>query len=544
MDSTKLFTSDATFWLQSRLPSSSLSWLSALTIYDVLKIAGTLILARTILVSIYRLYFHPLAHVPGPTLAAISPFYELYYDVFLGGEMTNHCMKVLHPKYGPLVRTSPSKVRSNDPESYHVIHAMGYKTERDPNFAKVWNLHRSIFGMTDAKLHKSRKGLFGGLFGRQSLAGFEGAVQGKCKVLVDEIKRRCDSAVKKEQTWEWVNVRNATCALTMDVMMEFLADGIGSYNLLESPNFYGDIIESIDLTTQLPHLFRLVTPIAMFLHHYCPKSLKYTLAPYLIQYENLENRVREGVDKYKEAMESGKAKPTQYLVAHRELLPKFDINAEDYSIEAMVMFAAGVNTTAYTIQYTLYLLAKDKVIQQQVYEELRRLFPEKVSGQDTTDSFDFRRLESSKLLFGVIQEGIRLGDPLPGVLPRVTTSHGLNVNNTYLPPNTVIDTTCTQMHQHPAIFPDPKKFDPTRYSGSPERERLSKYIVSFGGGSYTCVGKNLAMMELFVTISRLVWEFELEVGEGLKGGWEAKDRWVAAKVGGDAVLGFRKRVHA
>jgi len=100
------------------------------------------------------------------------------------------------------------------------------------------------------------------------------------------------------------------------------------------------------------------------------------------------------------------------------------------------------------------------------------------------------------------------------------------------------------MHQHPSIFPNPDKFDPTRYYNNPTRPNLAKYVVNFGGGSYTCVGKNLAMMEVYVVVAWVVWNFELELGEGVREGWRTEDRWTASKLDGDPVLGFRERLHA
>jgi hypothetical protein len=48
---------------------------------------------------VYRLYFHPLRHIPGPLLARSTAWYEFYQDVILGGHYVKEYPK-LHAKYG------------------------------------------------------------------------------------------------------------------------------------------------------------------------------------------------------------------------------------------------------------------------------------------------------------------------------------------------------------------------------------------------------------------------------------------------------------
>jgi hypothetical protein len=55
---------------------------------------------------VYRLYFHPLAHVPGPPLARVTYLFEWYYDILLGGRF-RYQLKKLHEKYGLPLKTLP-----------------------------------------------------------------------------------------------------------------------------------------------------------------------------------------------------------------------------------------------------------------------------------------------------------------------------------------------------------------------------------------------------------------------------------------------------
>lgn len=65
-------------------------WLPAAAVLLVLYIVGG---------AVYRLFFHPLAKFPGPRLAAVTVWYEAYYDVVGKGQYIFK-LKELHDKYG------------------------------------------------------------------------------------------------------------------------------------------------------------------------------------------------------------------------------------------------------------------------------------------------------------------------------------------------------------------------------------------------------------------------------------------------------------
>jgi len=80
--------------LSSRLLVAFLIWVAYLTV-----------------ITIYRLYFSPIAKFPGPKLAALTKWYEFYYDVVLQGQFTFQIQK-MHREYGTEV-TSPGLILTN-----------------------------------------------------------------------------------------------------------------------------------------------------------------------------------------------------------------------------------------------------------------------------------------------------------------------------------------------------------------------------------------------------------------------------------------------
>lgn len=63
--------------------------------------------------ALWRLFLHPLAGFPGPKLAALTRWYEAYYDVVKDGQYTFK-IRELHQRYGTC--SVPLKTRDQVPK--------------------------------------------------------------------------------------------------------------------------------------------------------------------------------------------------------------------------------------------------------------------------------------------------------------------------------------------------------------------------------------------------------------------------------------------
>lgn len=83
--------------MASSLPST------ATVVYGV-AVIGVL---RFLWIGIYRLWFHPLARFPGPKLAALTTWYESYYDFVRYKGRYLFKLQSLHAEYGMLYAANP-----------------------------------------------------------------------------------------------------------------------------------------------------------------------------------------------------------------------------------------------------------------------------------------------------------------------------------------------------------------------------------------------------------------------------------------------------
>ena len=68
---------------------------------------------KELCIVVYRLFFHPLARIPGPVLGSATQWYEFYYDILKwpGGQYWYEVDK-MHERYGkvPLISQSHMKI--------------------------------------------------------------------------------------------------------------------------------------------------------------------------------------------------------------------------------------------------------------------------------------------------------------------------------------------------------------------------------------------------------------------------------------------------
>ena len=197
--------------------------------------------------TLYRLYLSPISKFPGPTLAALTLWYEFYYDVILEGRY-QYKIKELHEHYGPIVRISPFELHIDDPEFYDSIYvgASVRKTDKYQRIAHSFASGASSFGTVPHDLHRTRRAALSTHFSTKAVAELIP------KVIEPQIRKFCKRLVDMGATGAVVNMVSAYEALTLDIIMEYAF--AESLNHLSAVEFNADWNSVIRNASSVMHL--------------------------------------------------------------------------------------------------------------------------------------------------------------------------------------------------------------------------------------------------------------------------------------------------
>jgi cytochrome P450 len=173
--------------------------------------------------------------------------------------------------------------------------------------------------------------------------------------------------------------------------------------------------------------------------------------------------------------------------------------------EAVTIFLAGHETTANALAWTWYLLSQNPEVEARLHAEVDTL--EGDLGFD-----DLPRLRYTEM---VLSESMRLYPPAWIIGRRSLTDY--EVGGFTVPQGSIVVASQWVTHRDPRFFPDPERFDPSRWHAEAKESRPRFSYFPFGGGPRVCIGEGFAWMEgvlLLATLARR-WRLRLQPGQDI-----------------------------
>ncbi|KZT71867.1 cytochrome P450 [Daedalea quercina L-15889] len=491
--------------------------------------------------AILLLHFVPLIadpyrinSYPGPFLAKIS-------DAWLGWVAAQgHRSEVvheMHKKYGKFVRIAPNHVSIADPDALQIVYAHGNGTLKSNFYDAFVSIQRGLFNTRSRPEHARKRKIVSHIFSQKSVLEFEPYTRMHVRKFINQWDRLCSLAVKggvgeEGEGWRgrdgrlWLNSLPWYNYLAFDIigdlafgapfgMLEACADAapvavsqekaMASYGDTDSPEItYFPAVQILNDRGEYSASLGVLPP------HWRP----------LVKLLPWYRKGNEAVKRLAGIAIAAVAKRLTIPTDRTDLLGKLQegkddggnpMGREELTAEALTELIAGSDTTSNSSCAITYHLAANPLVQQKLQHEL-----DVALGSDDDPVSTYEQVKRLPYLEAVINEGLRIHSTSGIGLPRLVPEGGLTVCGKYFSEGTVLSVPSYTIHRDKEAWgDDADAFRPERWSEREEKV-YQRAFNPFSFGPRSCVGRNLASMELLIIISSILRRYQFVLEEPKK----------------------------
>ncbi|KAH0830997.1 hypothetical protein AYO21_06524 [Fonsecaea monophora] len=494
-----------------------------------------------------------LSSIPGPFAARLTNIYRLLL-VYNRNAHEKHL--ILHKKYGNLVRLGPKCISVSGSQSYvPQIYGIGkglVKSDFYSCFQNIVNGRRaaSLVAMTDESQHARSKRLIAHAYSLSTLVEYEELVDRTTDVFLHTLEEQFASTspspgrVLDLGRYLQFFAFDVIGELTFSRRLGFIESGIDADNIIEA---IGANFSYFSVLGQMPWLDEAVLGKNPFYVRYFRKSVS---SPILLFAQRLlKERLRE-------LEEAGDADDKEDKLNRPDFLSRFlkirkdGTEGDETLTDAQILsnlfmnINAGSDTIASTLRAIFYHLLKNPDSLARLTTELDSAAAQKKISRPSPTWNETQ--QNLPYLCAVVKEGLRLNPALSLPLERVAPKEGLTLQHedgtsTFVPGGTVVGINPWVFHRSPNVFgSDAEMWNPSRWLTTKEQEtkHMEHSLLSFGAGKRSCLGKNIAMLELHKLVPALLMKFKIELDDPTRE-WEVSNAWVLNQTGLDVRLALR-----
>ncbi|XP_026740677.1 cytochrome P450 6B2-like [Trichoplusia ni] len=176
--------------------------------------------------------------------------------------------------------------------------------------------------------------------------------------------------------------------------------------------------------------------------------------------------------------------------------------------QCILFFAAGFETSATTISFTLFELAKNPAVQEKVIAEI----DEYVARQK--NKLEYECVNDLPYLDAAVYETLRMY-PIFGILTREVMDDYQFADGVKVEKGLRVHIPVYHFHFNPDYFRDPEEYKPERFLPENKKDLKPYTFFPYGEGPRICIGSRFAKMQVMAGLITILKEYRVELGEDM-----------------------------
>ncbi|KAI1245470.1 hypothetical protein MGN70_012360 [Eutypa lata] len=424
----------------------------------------------------------------------------------------------LHKKYGRIVRVAPNELSVVHPDGLKQLFSFRSNTEKT-EWYHTWEILAgvevpSLFPGQDKKVHSFLRKRVAAAYSMSTVLRTEKHIQSCMDLLWRQLKKHAD-------TGHPVDMSNWTSYLAYDVVGE-LAFG-EKFGSLESETDVMDLVKnSLGVNFMIANIGHYPGQAWLVKNWVFETVMKWCGNKSPIE-DFFTWTSRAVQDRMSDKALSKRHDMLSYFIDMKDVNGN-PANFREILLETHNIVGAGADTTSIGLRAALYFTCTRPIVYAKLQAEIDQYYDTRgLSGHIT-----YTQTQELPYLKAVVKEALRLFPSISYQLLRKAPEN-MVIDGNVIPAGASVGISPRAQNRDPAVWgEDAEEFRPERWLEDPSKvSRMDEMSMTFGGnGPRVCMGKNIALVEIFLFLAQLLRNFNLEFASPDKP-WRVETYWLS-----------------
>lgn len=440
----------------------------------------------------YRLTLHPLSRFKGPKFAACSSLYFLFY--ITKGRFPQQSEKLFDYYQTDVLRVAPNQLLFRSPQALKDLISRSDVYRGDFALRVIGFTSQNVSNIQNPEAHKRKRKLMNPGFSNVTLAKQE-------STLINPLINKFVDKVGSLEGAKFDACSYFDC-VTSDIVgrLAFGAD----FGMIDDPvshpflHVLPDALRMSVIAQCIPEVYRFLS----YTFRYGP--------PFLVpsQFRGVADFTRKQMNDRTQREKDGTASDRADIMSvildetKHEKDPLLRMDQKEVLGEATTIVTGGGDTVATALSLTMWNLMQHQDVYQDLQKQIRSHFTDydQITSKEVANKLP--------LVDAVLNESMRTNPVLPGPMWR-RTDNPIVVDGVTVPGGTEVGVNRLSVFHNKSAFHKPEQWIPERFMK--DMGDNIEAFQPFGLGPRTCIGRHIAMLEMRLILTKLLWRFDWEV---------------------------------